>query len=193
MVVDRDRILQVIGEHLAASSRAIESLSHDSLASVVKSIAEVHGQHGTVWTIGNGGSSALANHLALGLSFNALREGGTAVRAICLSTDAPVLTGLANDFGYEEVFAQQLAVSARPGDLLIAVSSSGTSSKTLAAAQRAKEMGVNVISFTGTSRSPLAALSDLAITIENVDPAVSEDAFMAGMHAVYQCFMYFEL
>lgn len=96
----------------------------------------------SVYFIGNGGSSAIAEHMTADF----LKNGGLKTRGLY---DAPVLTCLANDYGYEYVFSKQLTMFMEEGDLLVAVSSSGRSKNILNAIRAAKEKGGEVITFTG--------------------------------------------
>lgn len=96
----------------------------------------------SVFFIGNGGSSAIAEHMTA----DYLKNGGLKTRGLY---DAPVLTCLANDYGYENVFSKQLTMLMEKGDLLVAVSSSGSSKNILNAIKAAKEKGGEVITFTG--------------------------------------------
>lgn len=101
-----------------------------------------HNSGNTIMFIGNGGSAGIASHLAIDFAKN----GG--LRALALN-DAAALTCLGNDFGYESVFAKQLEFHARPGDLLIAISSSGISANIIAAVRKARERNCSVATFSG--------------------------------------------
>ena len=111
--------------------------------SKVRSLAKLsHSNGNRVIFIGNGGSSAIASHMAVDFTKN----GG--IRAIAFN-DAPTLTCLANDFGYEHVFSKQLEYYATDGDLVIIVSSSGKSGNIMQAAEQAFSQGLDLITFSG--------------------------------------------
>jgi D-sedoheptulose 7-phosphate isomerase len=124
-------------------------------------IVDAFGRGGRVFSCGNGGSMCDAMHLAEELSgrFRGDRKGLPA-QAI---SDAGYLSCVANDFGYDAVFARYLESHARAGDVLVAISTSGTSKNVLAAASAAATIGVQTIVLTGRSGSPLAAAADCAI------------------------------
>ena len=118
-------------------------------------IGAVREKGGKVMAIGNGGSAAIASHFHNDLSAS------VGVRSLAFS-DLPLLTALANDYGYASVFERPLKLWAAPGDLLVAVSSSGRSENILRAARRANEMGLEVITLTGfQADNPLRSLGQV--------------------------------
>lgn len=117
---------------------------------------------GKIIFCGNGGSSCDADHLAAELvgRFQLDRKGWA---AISLATSMAGLTAIANDYGFESVFERQIEALGRPGDVLIAISTSGKSPNVLRAATLAKELGIHVSAWTGEAPSPLADLSESKI------------------------------
>lgn len=113
---------------------------------------------------GNGGSAADAQHIAAEL-VGRYEQPRRSWPAIALTTDTSALTALSNDFGYDEVFARQIAGLATEGDLLIAISTSGKSPNVVKAAEKARELGCKVIGLTGKTQEPLAALCDLCLAV----------------------------
>jgi D-sedoheptulose 7-phosphate isomerase len=133
---------------------------------------------GKLMFIGNGGSAAIASHMAIDFTKN----GG--MPAMCFN-DGAALTCLGNDFGYEEVFAGQLRAHARKGDVLFAISSSGSSENILRAVSVARERGCAVITMTGFKPdNPLRALGDVNFHIGLCDYGLVEVAHTAMIHAV---------
>jgi D-sedoheptulose 7-phosphate isomerase len=128
--------------------------------------------------IGNGGSAGIASHMAIDFSKN----GG--MPALCFN-DGAALTCLGNDFGYEEVFAQQLRFHARKGDVLFAISSSGSSPSILRAVKVARETGCAVITMSGfKADNPLRAMGDVNFHVGLCDYGIVEVAHTAMIHAV---------
>lgn len=119
---------------------------------------------GKVLICGNGGSAADAQHMAAEMVGRMLIE-RRALAAIALTTDSSNLTALANDYGYEHVFSRQVEALARPGDVLIAISTSGNSPSVLRAAQAARTMGCKVIGMTGGTGGKLASEVDLLLNV----------------------------
>ena len=113
---------------------------------------------------GNGGSAADAQHIAAELvgRYEAERR---SFPAVALTTDTSALTALSNDFGYEEVFARQVAALGSKGDLLIAISTSGKSPNVINAAEKARELRLKTIALTGCAGEPLASHCDLAVIV----------------------------
>ena len=120
---------------------------------------------GKVLTFGNGGSAADAQHFAAELvgRFESERP---AIPAIALTTDTSALTAIANDYGFERVFARQVEALGRPGDVAIGFSTSGTSANVLAAIDAANEAGLTTIGFCGRPGCPLCERVDVAIAVD---------------------------
>lgn len=157
---------RVVAAALAESAEALQRLRGDAatLGAVARAaalIVETFGRGGRVYSCGNGGSMCDAMHLAEELSgrFRGDRKG---LPATAIS-DPGHLSCVANDFGYEAVFARYLESHARAGDVLVAISTSGTSRNILAAAKVARELDMQVIALTGAGESPLVGLADCAI------------------------------
>jgi len=133
---------------------------------------------GKLMFIGNGGSAGIASHMAIDFSKN----GGMA--AMCFN-DAAALTCLGNDFGYEEVFAKQLEFHARRGDVLFAISSSGSSPNILRAVEVAREIGCRVITVSGfRADNPLRTLGEVNFHVGVSEYGIVEVAHTALIHAV---------
>jgi D-sedoheptulose 7-phosphate isomerase len=128
--------------------------------------------------IGNGGSASIASHCAIDYSKN----GG--IRSLCFN-DGAALTCLANDLGYEQVFAQQVDMHARPGDVLVAISSGGASPNILRAVEVARQRGCFVISLSGfAADNPLRSLGDLNYHVPASRYGFVEITHLALCHAI---------
>lgn len=139
-----------------------------------------------VFLCGNGGSAANAIHLANDLLYGVDKLSGRGLRVTALPANASVLTCLANDVAYEDVFAQQLTVLAQPGDVLIALSGSGNSPNILKALTRARELGVTSFAILGFSGGRSLTLADHAIHFPVDDMQVAEDLQMMVGHMAMQ-------
>lgn len=119
---------------------------------------------GKVVLFGNGGSAADAQHIAAELvgRFSRNRDG---LAAVALTTDTSALTAIANDFGYDEIFARQVRALGRPGDVAIAISTSGRSPSVLRAVEACKSLGIATIGLTGGAGGLLTAAVDLALVV----------------------------
>jgi len=138
----------------------------------------------TVFLIGNGGSAATANHFAQDLSKGTLPDGapGKRLRAVSLAENISFITALANDCGYERVFIDQLRTLARPGDVLLAISSSGSSPNVLAAVEYANGNGMTTLGLTGFDGGRLARMASVAINVPTSHVGVVESVHVAVLH-----------
>jgi D-sedoheptulose 7-phosphate isomerase len=130
---------------------------------------------------GNGGSAADAQHIAAEFVGRYETE-RAALPAIALTTDTSLLTALANDYGFEKVFARQIEALARPGDVLIAISTSGDSPNVIASVMKARQTGCKVIGMTGTRGKKLAALCDRCILVPSVRTSRVQEAHITIAH-----------
>ena len=140
---------------------------------------------GKVLLCGNGGSAADAQHFAAEL-VNRFHRDGRALPALALTTDASVLTSIGNDASFERVFARQVEALGRKGDVLIALSTSGSSPNVLAAAHAARDRGLRVIAFTGAGGDQLAALSELVLRVPSQETSHIQEVHLAAYHLVAQ-------
>ena len=132
---------------------------------------------------GNGGSAAEAQHLTAELVGRYVAD-RPPLSAIALHAETSSLTAIGNDFGPAEAFARQVAAHGRPGDTLLLLSSSGHSENVLAAAHRARSLGIRVWAMTGPSPNPLAAAADDAICVAGPDTATVQEVHLVAIHAM---------
>jgi D-sedoheptulose 7-phosphate isomerase len=136
-----------------------------------------------IMVCGNGGSAADAQHFAAEIVGRFRRErGGWA--AIALTVDASILTSLGNDFGFEQVFSRQVEALGQPGDMLFAISTSGSSKNVLAAAKLATSLGIRTVGLTGAGKSPLGDLVDHHLPIPSSNTAFIQQGQMAVIHTI---------
>ena len=130
---------------------------------------------------GNGGSAADAQHIAAELvgRYEKLRR---SFPAIALTTDTSALTAVSNDFGFEEVFARQVAGLANQGDVLVAISTSGKSPNVLRAVEKARELGCQTIALTGAGAEPLASACDMAVVVASPRTSRVQEAHITIGH-----------
>ena len=135
---------------------------------------------GKLLLCGNGGSAADAQHWAgeLVARFHYDRPG---LAAIALTTDSSIITAIGNDSGYERVFARQVEALGRPGDVLLALSTSGNSPNVIAALEAARAQGLTTIGFTGASGGAMPALTDICLRIPSTStPHIQEGHEVLG-------------
>jgi D-sedoheptulose 7-phosphate isomerase len=134
----------------------------------------------TIFLCGNGGSAADAQHLAAEFTGRFLAE-RRALPAVALTTDTSALTAIANDYGYARVFARQLEALGRPGDVLVAITTSGRSPNVLAAVGAARRIGAAVIGLTGAGGRAFARRCDVAFIVPHrASPRIQESHIAIG-------------
>lgn len=132
------------------------SIMAEPIAEAVRLMATTLRTGGKIMACGNGGSAADAQHFSAEL-LNRFEKERAPLAAIALTTDTSTLTSIANDYAYDQVFAKQVAALGQPGDVLLAISTSGNSPNVLAAMAVARERGVRVVALTGKGGGKMAA------------------------------------
>lgn len=146
----------------------------DAIRRMAELVIESLRRGGTLLVCGNGGSAADAQHIAGELVGRFLKE-REPLRCIALSTDTSVLTAIGNDYGYEEVFARQVAAHGRAGDVLLAISTSGNSPNVLKAVVAAKRLKMRVIALSGKGGGGLARAADICVAVPSgASPRIQE-------------------
>lgn len=144
-------------------------------------LASVLASGGRLLACGNGGSAAEAQHLTAEL-VGRFRDDRRPYAAIPLHADGSSLTAIANDFGAEEVYARQVRAHGRPGDVLVCLSTSGTSPNVLAAAKAAHDGGILAWALTGPAPNALAGLCDDAVAVPAGETATVQEVHLAMIH-----------
>ena len=139
-----------------------------------------------VFICGNGGSAGNAMHLANDFLYGISKTRGSGLRVNALPSNSSVLTCLANDEGYDEIFSLQLAVQGRPGDVLIVLSGSGNSPNILKALAQAKTTGLRTYAILGYTGGKAKAMADVAIHFPVDDMQISEDLQLIAGHMIMQ-------
>ncbi|RME76984.1 MAG: SIS domain-containing protein [Planctomycetota bacterium] len=177
-------------ERLSASARALARLAEDravraALEALATRLAQTLSAGGKVLVCGNGGSAADAQHLATELVVR-LRASceRRALAAIALTTDTSLLTACANDYGFERVFARQVEALGRPGDVLVGISTSGSSANVVAAFVQARRQGLATVLFSGATGGTLRELADHAVLVPERDTAHIQEGHLACYHAL---------
>jgi len=165
---------------------AARSVSRSKLQEASDLLTRVHRGGRTVFSCGNGGSAAIANHLVCDHCKLIQTDTELKPRIVSLSTTVEMITAIANDIAYDEVFRYQLRSMARAGDALVTVSSSGNSENIVAAARWAKEHGIPVVSMTGFNGGRSAEIADVNLHVQADNYGVIEDVHQSLMHLLAQ-------
>lgn len=182
--MSQDRIAAHFQSSLAGLTRAVQS--SDLLATthtIARAVTDALKAGNKLLLIGNGGSAADAQHIAAEIvgRYKQERPGWA---AIALTTDTSALTAIANDYGFEQIFARQVQGVARRGDVLFALTTSGRSPNILAALRMARDLGVTTVGFTGTKGESMRASCDHLFVAPTDDTPVIQQIHMMAMHAI---------
>jgi D-sedoheptulose 7-phosphate isomerase len=162
-----DQISAIVADSLEVKRRFFNAHTAD-VHRAAQMIAEAFKANGKLLVFGNGGSAADAQHIA-GELVNRFLQHRKALPAIALTTDGGVLTCIANDTGFENVFARQIEALGTRGDVCLAISTSGTSANVTVACEQAGKRGMVVIGLLGRDGGNVAALCDLALIVPSDD------------------------
>jgi glycosyltransferase involved in cell wall biosynthesis/phosphoheptose isomerase len=170
-------------DHLAALAHPLEALEQevDRIEGWGRRLARVLVGGGRLLAVGNGGSAAQAQHLT-GELVGRYGEDRTPLSALALHADTSSLTAIANDYGREEAFARQVRAHGRPGDVLLALSTSGRSRNVVAAVEAAVDGGLTVWALTGPGPNPVADLSDDAVCVDAPATATVQEIHQIAIH-----------
>jgi len=168
-----------ITEHLAIIGRLDEQQEAFERAAIRMTDCLLQG-HKILWC-GNGGSAADAQHLAAEL-VGRFRSDRRALASIALTADTSVLTAIANDCGFSEVFERQLEALCAPGDVVVGLSTSGKSRNVCAALERARQLGAFTVVLTGANGSRMASLADVCLRVASTDTARIQEGHILFGH-----------
>lgn len=157
----------------------------DAIRRIIEAIEGTLRSGGKVLTCGNGGSAAEALHMAEEL-IGRFRVNRRSLAAVCLAADPTAITCIANDYGYDQVFARQIEGLGRAGDMLVVLSTSGKSANLVKALETARAVGMRTIGLLGNPGSPAEALCDIAFTPVVDMPAIVQELHLATIHIILE-------
>jgi D-sedoheptulose 7-phosphate isomerase len=177
-----------IAAHLALSLAALERAVQDTqlrarAREIAATIIAALRSGNKILIIGNGGSAADAQHIAAEI-VGRYKQDRPAYAAIALTTDTSALTAISNDYGFEQVFARQVAGLGRRGDVLLALSTSGRSLNILAALRTARERGLITIGFTGSKGEALGVVCDQLLVAPSDDTPIVQQIHLTLAHGI---------
>jgi len=170
-------------EETARAARSIEPAALDRAAAI---LLDAYTRGACVFSCGNGGSASIANHMQCDHVKSVRTATDLTPRVVSLTANIELLSAIANDLGYEDVFAYQLQSQSRPGDVLIAVSSSGRSANIVRALTWAREYGLRTIALTGFGGGDARMVAEVAIHVDCTNYGIIEDLHQAITHALAQ-------
>jgi D-sedoheptulose 7-phosphate isomerase len=162
----------------------LDEIGVDKLVDITEVLWNAYTENRQVFIMGNGGSAATASHFACDLGKGTIVEGRLRFRVMSLNDNMGLITALSNDFGYEEVFKEQLINLVNQGDVVIAITASGNSPNVLKAIEYAKSKGALTIGFIGSGGGKLKEIVDKDITISNRNYGQVENIHLILEHLI---------
>ncbi len=178
-----DEEMTEIEKYIEAAKASIALLDSEMIERASALCVESVLSGGTIFFCGNGGSAADAQHLA-GELIGRFRLDRDAIPAIAITANAAVVTAIANDYDFSEIFARQLEALGKPRDVLIAISTSGHSRNVIKAVEEARRKSMKIIGFTGNDGGEIAEKADIAVKATSTETShIQEELLIAG-HAI---------
>lgn len=171
-------------QYVSGLSCVLRDLPLDDLVCALEALEKAFIERRQVFVAGNGGSAATASHMANDLVKGVAARDRLGFRAIALSDNVPLITAIANDEDYSEVFAGQLAALGQPGDVLIVFSGSGNSANIVRAIELARQQQMTTIAFLGMGGGRVARMADVSVIVPSDDYGPIEDVHMMFDHLV---------
>jgi D-sedoheptulose 7-phosphate isomerase len=185
-IFDSRSISSFMDGYVTLLARSLEAVDREQLQAA-QAVLEAAAQTGNaIFAIGNGGSAAIADHLVCDLAKGAHHERHPPLRAQSMTSNVALYSAMANDTGFEQVFAGQVSLFGRPGDVLIAISSSGESPNIINAVSAAKRLGMTVIGLSGFAGGRLRQAADISLHVPADNYGIVEDAHQSIMHVIAQ-------
>jgi phosphoheptose isomerase len=170
-------------EEMARAAKSVDPAMFERAAST---LAEAYLRGARIFSCGNGGSASIANHMQCDHVKGVRTATDLSPRVHSLSANVELLTAIANDTGYENVFVYQLQSQSEPGDVLVAVSSSGRSPNIVRALSWARDQGLRTIAVTGFDGGAAREAAEISVHVDCANYGIVEDLHQAVMHALAQ-------
>ena len=166
-------------------SSVLKAIDTREIGQFIETLVDARERGSTIYFIGNGGSAATASHFAndIAIGTNSYNK---PFRAVSLTDNQAIITAIANDYGYEEIFVRQLMILGRPGDVIVAISASGNSSNLIRAFDYAKTIGIKTVAITAFDGGKMKNIADESVHVPTAlkEYGPAEDAHMVLDHLV---------
>ena len=163
---------------------ALKDINWEKISKLSDIMYEAWQKGKRIYICGNGGSAANAIHLANDFNYGISRKNGIGMRVIALTANSAVITCLANDISYDEIFSQQIAVQGEKGDILIVLSGSGNSVNVIRALEEARKLGMKTFAILGYDGGKCKIIAETSIHVEIDDMQISEDLQLIIGHII---------
>lgn len=181
-----DAFPQFLADYHDRLVAALRRVDPTRLEAILEVLLRVSRSGGTVYVAGNGGSASLSDHSACDLSKGTHVDGHPPLRTVSLASNAALITAIANDVAYDQVFRKQLEYFLRDGDAVLLVSASGSSPNVVEACRYARKRGVPTLAFVGFDGGELGRIADHVIHVEVDNYGIVEDVHQGLMHVLSQ-------
>ena len=178
-----------IRNYVTAQKAALDSINVEAVAVLIERLRVALKEDRHIFIFGNGGSAANSSHFVTDLGKGASDKTSRRFRVMALNDNISWMTAIANDYCYEDVFVRQLVNFARPGDLAIGVSVSGSSPNVVKAIEWAAKNGMQTVALVGGKRGKVAGIAGQVIAIDDTHYGRVEDAQMGILHMLCYVFM----
>lgn len=177
-------MMNLVQDYIRRLQATLDMLPEEKIYEVIELLHEARLSQRLILVMGNGGSAATASHMVCDLMKNTRKKSLPNLRVIGLADNMPIVSALANDEGYENVFAGQLASYAQPGDVVIAISASGNSPNVLKAVELANQIGARTVGFTGYDGGKLGQMVEFHVNVPSNDIEQVEDIHLVLDHMI---------
>ena len=181
-----DAFPQFLADYQDRLVAALRRVDAKCLEAILEILLRVSRGGGTVYVAGNGGSASLSDHSACDLSKGTHSDGHSPLRTVSLASNAALITAIANDVAYDQVFRKQLEYFLRDGDAVLLVSASGSSPNVVEACRYARKRGVPTLAFVGFDGGELRRIADHVVHVEVDNYGIVEDVHQGLMHVLSQ-------
>jgi D-sedoheptulose 7-phosphate isomerase len=172
-------------QYLLAVQDVLGRLDHEMIDRMVEVVWRGYEQGRTLYLFGNGGSAALASHIACDIGKGTIAWRGKRLRAMALTDNVALITAWANDKAYEEIFAEQLESLVEKDDVVLAISGSGNSPNVIRGLEVARRLGAQTLVMTGFQGGRAKALGNLCLVVPSDSMQHIEDAHLCATHAIF--------
>jgi D-sedoheptulose 7-phosphate isomerase len=178
-----------VAAYLQDQKRTVDTIPVEEVAALIETFRRALAEDRQIFVFGNGGSAANASHFITDLGKGASDKTYRRFRCLSLNDNLPWITAIGNDYKYDDVFKRQLENYARPGDIVMVMSVSGSSPNLVTAVEWCRENDVHTVALVGGKKGKLSGLADQVIVVDDVHYGRVEDAHMHICHIICYAFM----
>jgi len=173
-------------EYFTSLQEVLDRLDFSTIDRMTDTVWENYERDHALYIFGNGGSAALASHFACDIGKGTVAAGRKRLRTVALTDNVSLITALANDLAYADIFSEQLAGLAERGDAVLAISGSGNSPNVVRGLEEARKLGLRTLVLTGFAGGRVKELADLCLVVPSDNMQHIEDAHLCATHAIFR-------